>query len=138
VTTRQRRRGARVDLCFVVEPGPRYLIAELAPVGNTLVPSRELVALVDDHDGKANRAGAPFRPDLLEPARLLWLALYYDRGFLNVELGEPRVVGNETEDAAHRVAHPRRRRLPASRLASPVGCELRAALSRLLGSSQSR
>ncbi|MCL4748860.1 MAG: hypothetical protein KJ015_01805 [Myxococcales bacterium] len=95
VRSHQRRDTETVDVCFAVEAGPRYTLAELVPVGNHSVPSSELSALVDDHDGEVNRPGAPFRPDLLGPARLRIQALYFDRGFLDVALGEPRVVRDE-------------------------------------------
>lgn len=92
VWTRERKRGRQVDVVFFVTPGPRYLLSELVFVGNAGVPSRELLALVDDHDGRANRAGTPFRPDLLARDRLRIQALYYDRGYLDAKLGEPRGV----------------------------------------------
>lgn len=95
VRSHTRRFAEAVDVCFSVEAGPRYTLAELVPVGNLSVPSSELAALVDDHDGEVNRPGAPFRADLLGPARLRIHALYYDRGFLDVSLGEPRVVRDE-------------------------------------------
>lgn len=92
VTTKKRRRGASVDVCIVVSAGARYLLSGFEPVGNRGIPTEELARLIDDHDGKANRRGAPYRPDLLEPDRLRILSLYYDRGYLNVAVGEPRAM----------------------------------------------
>ena len=88
----EERRGAVVDVCLRVEAGPRWLVSELAMVGSSGVSERELLALVDDHDGKANRLRAPFRPDLVEPDRLNMLALYFDRGYLGATIGAPRAV----------------------------------------------
>lgn len=89
VLTRERRSGERVDVCFVIEPGPRRLISAIVPQGNTQVLAREILALIDNHDRMANRIGAPFRADLFGPDRLRIQALYYDRGYLESAVSEP-------------------------------------------------
>ena len=91
VEVRERARGSLVDVCLGVERGPRWLVSQIAPRGNQRVQTREIVALVDDHHGRANRPGAPFRADLFEADRLRIAALYHDRGFLDVRVGEPRL-----------------------------------------------
>lgn len=91
VEVRQRVGRDRVDVCLWVERGQRWLVSELAPRGNHRVSRREIAALIDDHDGRANRPGAPFRADLFEADRVRIAALYYDRGFLDARVGEPEL-----------------------------------------------
>lgn len=91
VEVRQRARDDGVDLCWAVERGQRWLVSQIAPQGNARVAANEIKALIDDHHGRANRPGAPFRADLFEVDRLRIAALYYDRGFLDVRVGAPRL-----------------------------------------------
>ncbi|MCC6900498.1 MAG: hypothetical protein IT377_16080 [Polyangiaceae bacterium] len=91
VEVRQRVGRDRVDVCLWVERGQRWLVSELTPHGNERVSRREIVALIDDHDGRANRPGAPFRADLFEADRVRIAAYYYDRGFLDARVGEPEL-----------------------------------------------
>jgi outer membrane protein insertion porin family len=80
-----------VHVCFLVEQGPKYAIDRLRFTGNERVPSAELAALLHTHEHRVNEAGKPYREDLLEGDLLYVSALYYDRGFLGVKVGPPRV-----------------------------------------------
>ena len=88
VDTRSRTHAGRVDVCFRVNPGPRYLISQLTLAGNQRLSERELSELIDDRDGKVNKLGAPFRPDLFSADQLRMQALYYERGFLEATVDE--------------------------------------------------
>jgi outer membrane protein insertion porin family len=89
--TAHRDGPSTVGVCYRVEAGPRFVLDALRFTGNERVPSGELLGKIDDHDGRANAPGKPYRPDLLRADLLHLTALYYDRGHLDVRLGEPVV-----------------------------------------------
>jgi len=99
VTSRERPRGRFVDVCLRAEPGPRFVLDSVHFVGARAIEERELLRLVRDHGERANRPGTPLRTDLLEYDLLFVSALYYDRGFVNVQLGAPRVIRNRSTRA---------------------------------------
>jgi outer membrane protein insertion porin family len=82
----------RVDICLDLRRGPAWKITQLEFPGAKLVPPDELRAQMTTKDGSVNTAGHPFRRDLLDRDLLVMTALYYDRGFLTVKVGLPRVT----------------------------------------------
>jgi outer membrane protein insertion porin family len=89
--------SAPVDVCFVVEPGPAFLIDAIAFKGNDAISTFELRPLLKSHEHRANERGKPYREDLLENDLLYVTALYYDRGFLEVKVGPPTTTTSVDE-----------------------------------------
>lgn len=114
VETRSRKRGNGVDVCVVVRRGARWVIDDVRFEGNRAVSERELLSLVNTHERRVNLRDKPFRPELLDSDLPRVLGLYYDRGFVEADIGEPRVTREPatsrlrvripiTEGARHRV-----------------------------------
>lgn len=93
--------NGEVAVCYRVSAGPRYLVGRIGFSGNRAVPSPELTALIDTHDGRVNQKGAPLREDLMQVDLMRVAALYYDRGYVAVHVDAPRV----TLDARRAVAN---------------------------------
>lgn len=80
----------------------RFTITEHSPVtvrrinfvGNYNVPSDELRSVMQTGQGGlfAFGSGGPYRQDIFERDVLMLNALYYDKGYLNVAIGTPRVM----------------------------------------------
>jgi outer membrane protein insertion porin family len=100
-----RRAGERVDVCAVVDAGPRYEIDRVAFPGSKQIGERDLRAALRTRDGAVNAPGGVYRADLLVEDKPYLLALYYERGMVDVRVGDPVI----TLDAARgrvRVAVP--------------------------------
>jgi outer membrane protein insertion porin family len=96
------------DVDYTVEPQKnnevvvRFKIAEHQPVnvrrvifvGNYNVPEADLREVMQTGQGGffAFGSGGPYRQDIFERDVLLLNALYYDKGYLNVQIGTPRVM----------------------------------------------
>lgn len=96
------------DVHFTIEPDKdnevtvKFKVAEHQPVtvrrinflGNLNVKDDELRAVMATAQQSffSFGSGGPYRQDLLERDVLLLSALYYDKGFLNVQIGTPRVM----------------------------------------------
>ena len=91
VETRARAGGELVDVCFVVDAGPALVLERIDFAENQQISDADLVQQIATHDGRVNRAGKVYRADLFEQDLLRVRALYYDRGFLSVQVGEPSV-----------------------------------------------
>jgi outer membrane protein insertion porin family len=96
VSLRGAPRAGRIDLCAVVEPGPRVTIERLEFVGNQRLTAAELRAQMQTEGGTINTPGRTYRAEVVERDLLLLHALYYDRGMLEAQV-VPRV--RETERA---------------------------------------
>ena len=80
----------------------RFKIAEHQPVtvrritfvGNYNVPEEELRAIMQTGQGGffSFGSGGPYRQDIFERDVLMLNALYYDKGYMNVSIGTPRVM----------------------------------------------
>jgi outer membrane protein insertion porin family len=80
----------------------RFKIAEHQPVtvrritfvGNYNVPDTELRAIMQTGQGGffSFGSGGPYRQDIFERDVLMLNALYYDKGYMNVQIGTPRVM----------------------------------------------
>jgi outer membrane protein insertion porin family len=96
------------DCEFVIEPQRdnevvvRFKIKEHQPVtvrrvtfiGNYTIPDEELRDQMQTGAGGilSFGSGGPYRQDVFERDILLLNALYYDKGFMNVQIGTPRVM----------------------------------------------
>lgn len=89
-----------VDLCFDVDHGPKWIVERLAWLGAARVSDGELSAVMGTRDGEFNAVGKPLREDWLrdDPARLK--GLYYDRGYLRVEVSPPQITRDPARHAA--------------------------------------
>ncbi len=92
VSAESRRDRETVALTVRVVTGARYRIGAFEFDGNQVLSDRELVALVDTHDGSVNQVGRALREDLLDADGSRIRARYYDLGYLGVDLGKPRVT----------------------------------------------
>lgn len=98
VDPRQRAESEHVDLCFVVDAGPKFVVDRIAFSGNQQIPHRELAPLVHSHANRANATGKPYREDLLEADLMHVQALYYERGHLGVKVGPVRAMSSVDPD----------------------------------------
>jgi len=96
------------DVEFTIEPQRdnevivRFKIAEHQPVtvrritfiGNEHVPDNELREAMQTGQGSlfSFGSGGPFRQDMFERDVLMLSALYYDKGYMSVQIGTPRVM----------------------------------------------
>ncbi len=81
-----------VDLCILAERGPRFVVDRVVFDGNQRVDDATLVGALHTGGGKVNAPGKPYRADLLEQDKVWLSAVYYDRGMLAAQIGEPRVT----------------------------------------------
>jgi outer membrane protein insertion porin family len=125
VEIRSRKRDDGVDVCVLVRRGKNWSIDDVRTDGNRAVSERELLALLDTHQGRVNTRGKPFHGSLLDADLPRLLSLYYDRGFIEADVGEPQVTREPktarirvripiTEGARHRIGAIRFVNVPAS------------------------
>src|SRR5262249_28539549 len=80
------------DACLRVTEGPRATIARFIFDGNTHMPDALLREQFDTTFGKTNVPGGVYREDLWKEHDSLYvLALYYDAGFIAVQMDPPVV-----------------------------------------------
>jgi outer membrane protein insertion porin family len=89
---RSRRAGERIDVCAVVDAGPRFAVDRVAFPGSKQIGERDLRAALRTRDGAVNAPGGVYRADLLEEDRPYLLALYYERGMVDVRVGDPVIT----------------------------------------------
>jgi outer membrane protein insertion porin family len=90
---RARRAGeGHVDLCFLLDPGPRWIVERVEWPGARRVSAADLRGAMDTRSDAFNVEGKPFRPDLLTVDGMRLGALLYDRGFLGGSVKAPRVT----------------------------------------------
>jgi len=88
-------RGDDRHVCLEVDEGPKVTIAEWSFSGVRRLDEADLRALIDTRDGRVNTSGGVYRPDLWMQDALRLLAHYYDRGFVTVQIGEPKLSSSE-------------------------------------------
>lgn len=83
-----------VSVSFTVVEHQAVTVRRIQFVGNHEVPENELreVMATGQTSLFAPGSGGSFRQDMLERDMLMVAALYYDRGYLNVAVGTPRVM----------------------------------------------
>ncbi len=83
-----------VSVTFRVVEGQAVTVRRVQFVGNHDVPESELREIMATGQTSlfAPGSGGSFRQDILERDMLMVAALYYDRGYLNVSVGTPRVM----------------------------------------------
>jgi outer membrane protein insertion porin family len=88
------QRDNQVVLRLEIREHKRVTVRRITFIGNAHIPSSELrdVMLTGQKSLLDLWAGAPFRQDVFERDLLAVTALYYDRGFLSVQLDTPRVA----------------------------------------------
>jgi outer membrane protein insertion porin family len=82
-------------VCLEVDQGPKVTIAQWSFSGVRRLDEPELRALIDTQDGRVNTTGGVYRPDLWAQDAYRLLAHYYDRGFVAVQIGEPKLSSSQ-------------------------------------------
>lgn len=77
----------RVDLVFVVEEGPAVVVSKIDIKGNKAVKRKELLDLLAQNGGTA--VGQRYWREALGNALMHLSSLYYDRGFVAVQIDNP-------------------------------------------------
>lgn len=88
----RRADSGHVDVCFVVEPGRRWVVERLDFVGNERIDDATLGELVSTFEDRVNAPGGVYREDLLRVDRRRIAAAYYDRGMIDARISEPRTT----------------------------------------------
>jgi outer membrane protein insertion porin family len=84
-----------VRVVFKIVEGQPVTVRRIHFVGNTHVPESELREVMQTGQGGLFAFGAasgPYKQDILERDVLILQALYYDKGYMNVAFGTPRVM----------------------------------------------
>ncbi len=88
------QRDNEVIIKFKITEHTPVTVRRITFVGNYNVPEDELRAVMQTGQGGffAFGSGGPYRQDIFERDVLLLNALYYDKGYMNVSIGTPRVM----------------------------------------------
>lgn len=88
VTPRVHRgEDGRVDVVLVVDEGPKLTVSHLAFRGNHVVDTRTLLGLLAQHGG--TQVNARYWEGGLNDGLMNVTAAYYDRGYIQVQVGPP-------------------------------------------------
>ena len=91
VTHRRRPAARLVDICFTVERGRRFVLQAVSFAGNRALADPLLRAQLETAEGEVNTPGGVYRREWLARDIVRVQALYYERGFLAVEIVPPRL-----------------------------------------------
>jgi outer membrane protein assembly factor BamA len=89
VNVRRAERGHVVDVCVAATPGPKVTIGRVTFPGRKQMPEGILVAQLHGEKAGINRPGGLYDADALEVDRMYLTNEYYERGMMNVQIGEP-------------------------------------------------
>ncbi len=93
-STIEPQRDNEVIVKFKITEHSPVTVRRITFVGNYNVPDEELRAVMQTGQGGffAFGSGGPYRQDIFERDVVLLNALYYDKGYMNVSIGTPRVM----------------------------------------------
>ena len=88
------QRDNEVVIKFKITEHSPVTVRRITFVGNYGVPDDDLRAVMQTGQGSifSFGSGGPYRQDVFERDVLLLNALYYDKGYMNVQVGTPRVM----------------------------------------------
>ena len=88
------QRDNEVIIKFKITEHSPVTVRRISFIGNYSVPDEELRQVMQTGQGSffSFGSGGPFRQDVFERDVLLINALYYDKGYMNVQVGTPRVM----------------------------------------------
>jgi outer membrane protein insertion porin family len=88
------QRDNEVIVRFKITEHSPVTVRRITFVGNYNVPEEELRAVMQTGQGGifSFGSGGPYRQDIFERDVLMLNALYYDKGYMNVSIGTPRVM----------------------------------------------
>lgn len=88
------QRDNEVIVKFKITEHSPVTVRRISFVGNYSVPDDDLRAVMQTGQGSifSFGSGGPYRQDVFERDVLLINALYYDKGYMNVQVGTPRVM----------------------------------------------
>ncbi len=92
--TVDQQRENEVVVKFKIVEHQQVTVRRLTFIGNENVPESELREVMQTGQGSlfSFGSGGPYRQDLFERDVLMLSALYYDKGYMNVQIGTPRVM----------------------------------------------
>jgi len=93
-STVEPQRDNEVLVRFKITEHSPVTVRRITFVGNYTVPEDELRSVMQTGQGGffSFGSGGPYRQDVFERDVLLLNALYYDKGYMNVQIGTPRVM----------------------------------------------
>ena len=93
-STVEPQRDNEVVIKFKITEHSPVTVRRISFVGNYSVPDDDLRAVMQTGQGSifSFGSGGPYRQDVFERDVLLLNALYYDKGYMNVQVGTPRVM----------------------------------------------
>ena len=93
-STVEPQRDNEVIVKFKITEHSPVTVRRITFVGNYSVPDDDLRAVMQTGQGSifSFGSGGPYRQDVFERDVLLLNALYYDKGYMNVQVGTPRVM----------------------------------------------
>ncbi|MDB4940666.1 MAG: outer membrane protein assembly factor YaeT precursor [Labilithrix sp.] len=88
------QRDNEVIVRFKITEHQPVTVRRITFIGNYGVPEEDLRAVMQTGQGSifSFGSGGPYRQDVFERDVLLLNALYYDKGYMNVQIGTPRVM----------------------------------------------
>jgi outer membrane protein insertion porin family len=93
-STVEPQRDNEVIIKFKITEHEPVTVRRITFVGNYNVPDEDLRQVMQTGQGSffSFGSGGPYRQDIFERDVLLLNALYYDKGYMNVQIGTPRVM----------------------------------------------
>ena len=85
-------RAGGVDVCVDYAPGPRVTIEAVRFPGRSRVPEAALLGALHGAKAGVNTIGGIFDADALAADQIFLTAEYYERGMVNVAVGDPTIV----------------------------------------------
>jgi len=88
------QRDNEVIVKFKITEHQQVTVRRVTFIGNENVPESELREVMQTGQGSlfSFGSGGPYRQDMFERDVLMMSALYYDKGYMNVQIGTPRVM----------------------------------------------
>ncbi|WP_394839713.1 outer membrane protein assembly factor BamA [Pendulispora rubella] len=88
------QRENEVIVKFKIVEHQQVTVRRITFIGNENVPESELREVMQTGQGSlfSFGSGGPYRQDMFERDVLMMSALYYDKGYMNVQIGTPRVM----------------------------------------------
>jgi len=92
--TVEAQRDNEVIVKFKITEHQQVTVRRITFIGNENVPENELREIMQTGQGSlfSFGSGGPYRQDMFERDVLMLSALYYDKGYMNVQIGTPRVM----------------------------------------------
>jgi outer membrane protein insertion porin family len=81
----------KIDICFLVDEGPKFTVKQIIFNGNQKVASPDLLAAIELQESSGSKPGSIFDEVILSADLMRLNALYYERGMINVRISDPKI-----------------------------------------------